>query len=144
MEDINIQQTKPKNVSPPVVNAQPNQRPTTAKTTQEQSKRSQERRQKFKPKIIIPTKPQTQTKITDSDKQQLVVVRTAKPVLPINEQPKTVGKPKRVWKPPPPKQSPVSNPNSGLVDAAKPWESKAPIRSASDELEDVIRGEKND
>ncbi len=144
VEDINIQQTKPKNVSPPVVNAQPNQRPTTAKTTQEQSKRSQERRQKFKPKIIIPTKPQTQTKITDSDKQQLVVVRTAKPVLPINEQPKTVGKPKRVWKPPPPKQSPVSNPNSGLVDAAKPWESKAPIRSASDELEDVIRGEKND
>jgi hypothetical protein len=31
-----------------------------------------------------------------------------------------------------------------VVRTAKPWESKAPIKSASDELEDVIRGEKND
>lgn len=35
VEDTNIQQTTPKNASTPVVNAQPNQRPTAAKTTQE-------------------------------------------------------------------------------------------------------------
>ncbi len=136
-EDINIQQTKPKNTSTLVVNAQPNQRSTAAKTTQEQSKRSQERRQKLKPKIVIPAKSQTQTKITDSNKQQSVVVRAAKTRLPTNEQPK------KVWKSPPLEQLPASNPNS-MLDAANPWESKAPIKSASDELEDVIRGEKND
>lgn len=137
----NTKQTKITNASIPVVNAPPNQQPKVVKTTGE-SELYREQKQNLKPKVLTSRKPQIQTKATNSNKLQLTVVRTAKPKQPINQQPKTTAKPRKVWKPPPPKQLSTSNPNPGLVDAAKPWESKAPIKSASDELEDVIRGEK--
>jgi eukaryotic-like serine/threonine-protein kinase len=139
----NTKQTKITNASIPVANAPPNQQPKVAKTPEE-SKLFRERKQNLKPKVVIPAKPQIQTKATNSKKLQPTVVRTAKPTQPINQQPKTIAKPRKVWKPPPPKQLSTSNPNPGLVDAAKPWESKAPLKSVSDELEDIIRGDKND